>query len=137
MNQHIETPVTKVSCLFCNTCEPWVLCKCYTCGQEWWRRVTLARRWCDACLEREIDVARLLLVTGHEQLGSNRYFYNCAEWANLVLKRAEDISFSNLECSRTNLVPAIWSVLKKDWNRTKERCKKRFAWKVKKGRKLL
>jgi len=29
MNQHIETPVTKVSCLFCNTCEPWVLCTCY------------------------------------------------------------------------------------------------------------
>jgi len=29
MNQCTETPVTKVSCLFCNTCERWVLCKCY------------------------------------------------------------------------------------------------------------
>lgn len=133
MNKCREVSIRNITCDLCGQCDPWVLCVCYTCGKEWWRRATLAGRWCEICLEKEISTARLLLVTGHELGDTDRYFSNLTDWAKIVTDQAREILACGLECSRINLVPAIWPVLRKDWDRTKKECERRFAWKLEKG----
>lgn len=64
----------EISCNICGSCDPWVLCVCFTCDKEWWCRLTRSGRWCDTCIRREFETVRLLLVTGHEAPGSSRLF---------------------------------------------------------------
>ena len=121
----------KALCNLCGHCDPWVLCVCYTCSKEWWCRLTYSERWCNLCLKKELDTVRLLLVTGHEPLGNSRIFDYRADWQRVVIERAKIIQICDLECSKTNLVPVIWQIPKEDWERTKKKCEKRFAWKRK------
>lgn len=46
-------------------------------------------------------------------------------------QQARDVQIVQLECSRPLLVPYIWSVPASDWDSTKRRCAKCFAWKLK------
>lgn len=131
LNKSRELPVTEIVCRFCESCDPWILIECYSCEKKWWQRVVLAKRWCEPCFEKEIGVARLLVTTGHEIPNSSRFFDNYNNWAFTVTKIAKTILFHDLECSKTNLVPAIWPVLDRDWDKVKKKCQKRFAWKRK------
>lgn len=83
MNKYRELFIAEITCGFCKNCDPWVLCECYTCAKKWWRRATLAGRWCESCLEKEVSIARLLTVTGHESLNSDRYFHCCNDYGSL------------------------------------------------------
>ena len=84
MGQSKEVFVVDIVCTVCGYCKPWVLCVCYSCEKEWWRKATLACRWCDECLEKEVDVGKIVLITGHVELGSDEYWECCQNWAQLV-----------------------------------------------------
>jgi len=127
----------EIVCVLCCQCNVWVLCECEQCGKEWWRRATLSNRWCERCFEKQLGTSRLLLVTGRELPNSERYLRYRADWAASVNRRANLILVSGLECSKSNLVPAIWSLAKENWEQVKEKCHERFAWKQRKGNKKL
>jgi len=136
MNGHKEIFVANINCDVCKTCKPWILCVCYTCQGQWWCRTSLARCWCDHCFVEECIVARILVVTGHEVEGSDSYFNNCTDWERLTNQRARTVLVNGLECSRSNLVPAIWTVPKAEWEKTKIQCLRRFGWKRQKNKRL-
>jgi len=120
----IEQDKRLIVCIWCHQCNVWVLCVCNQCGKEWWRRATLSNRWCEKCFGKQRETSRLLFVSGHELPNSERYLRYRADWVASVNRRANLILVHGLECSKSNLVPAIWSVPKEDWERVKERCRK-------------
>jgi len=127
MSSYREIFVTDINCDVCKTCKPWILCVCYTCQGQWWCRTSLATRWCDNCLNEERSVARILVVTGHEVEESDKYFCDRADWKRLTNQRAKTVLVSGFECSRSNLVPAIWTIPNAEWEKTKARCLRRFG----------
>ena len=135
MNQRREVSVTGISCAVCGHCKPWVLCVCSNCKKEWWCRVVLAKRWCEGCLVNGMNTVKILLTSGHESAEEQRYWEYSRDWTLSVHKQAERVLVCGFECSKTNLVPALWTVLKQDWEQTKEKCEKRFAWKLRAGQK--
>ena len=96
----------------------------------------LARHWCDHCFVEECSIARVLVVTGHEVEKSDSYFNNHLDWVRLANQRARTVLVNGLECSRSNLVPAIWTVPKAEWEKTKVQCLRRFGWKRQKNKRL-
>jgi len=115
----IEQDKRLIGCILCRRCNVWVLCVCEQCEKEWWRRARLASRWCEECFEKQLETSRLLLISGHEVPNSERYLRYRADWVVSVNRRANLILVRGLECSKSNSVPAIWSVSKEDWSRTK------------------
>lgn len=124
------------TCPTCQSCEPWILYECVECKHKAWVCASLSRSHCGRCeeqLQQQVrQLARLLLVTGHEPYPNHRY-YN----GELQLQRQardqnkELITVRGIECSRLLLVPYIWEVPSDRWEQTKIKCTKRFAWKRK------
>lgn len=137
MNTPCEIHSSKVLCEDCRQCKPWVLCQCYRCDKKWWSQVTLAKRWCDLCYQKKYGLVNILLITGHEIRDTPSYAASCVQWAKLTTDRADLIIILAAKCKNSNLVPALRQVPCECWAVTKEKCRERFAWKLRKVRKLL
>lgn len=132
MAEFTEALAYEIDCGCCvKNCNPWVKIVCATCNKQYWCKVRRAQRWCATCLQRELEVSRILLLTGHETPDSERYYISKAAWYEIVHQQGQKIVIAGLECGRANLVPESWTVSDEKWEVVKQRCKKRFAWKLK------
>lgn len=123
-------------CPTCQNCKPWVLIWCDCCERRVWVRSAFVSSGCEYCRStarrRAEELARLLVVTGHELDDSNRIRLAQLELRDQLLTEAKEVSILQLECSKPLLVPYIWQIPEERWEVVKRQGAKRFAWKLRK-----
>lgn len=89
-----------------------ILCD-YRERKVWVRSVFVSSgcRYCRSTANRRAEeLARLLVVTGHDLDDSNRIRLAQLEWKDQLLTEAKEVSILQSECSKPLLVPYIWQI---------------------------